>query len=502
MSLIREILELNEEEVREFLLKNESYFSLELPGYIDFSGLLINISSKLVGKNIKDLTKKNENGKPDWSSNYENVNYKFLHNKDGKYDWRPFEIIHPVLYVSLVNLISKKENWILIKDRLNSIRSKSKVTCISLPIISDTEGQDKADQIKKWWTEIEQKSLILGVDYEYLFHTDISDCYSSIYTHSIPWALHEKIKAKAGKNDKNLLGNQIDNIMVGMSYGQTNGIPQGSILMDFIAEIVLFYGDELISEKLEKIKENYRILRYRDDYRIFTNSVETGNEIVKIISEVLSELGLKLHSLKTKYSNNIIQNSVKEDKIKWLESGKNINNLQKQLLLLHKFSLEYSNSGTLVKQLVKLDKKIQERKNYRDENLEVLISILVDIALRNTKTYPQVISILSKFFPKIDEKKREVVIQKVLSKLKKIPNTGHFEIWLQRAIHKYAVKIEFKEKICKIISGGSASLWENNWIQDEEIIKILDEMDIVDRKLLDEMDSIIDNKEIALFKDY
>jgi hypothetical protein len=27
--------------------------------------------------------------------------------------------------------------------------------------------------------------------------------------------------------------------MQGMNYGQTNGIPQGSVLMDFIAEMVL-----------------------------------------------------------------------------------------------------------------------------------------------------------------------------------------------------------------------------------------------------------------------
>ena len=58
-----------------------------------------------------------------------------------------------------------------------------------------------------------------------------------------------------------------------MSFGQTNGIPQGSILMDFIAEIVLGYADELLSKELVKLKINdYKILRYRDDYRIFTNN--------------------------------------------------------------------------------------------------------------------------------------------------------------------------------------------------------------------------------------
>jgi len=55
-----------------------------------------------------------------------------------------------------------------------------------------------------------------------------------------------------------------------MTYGQTNGIPQGSVLMDFIAEIVLGYTDLELSHKINQLKiEDYQIIRYRDDYRIF-----------------------------------------------------------------------------------------------------------------------------------------------------------------------------------------------------------------------------------------
>ena len=41
-----------------------------------------------------------------------------------------------------------------------------------------------------------------------------------------------------------------------MNYGQTNGIPEGSILTDFIAEIVLGYIDLQLSEKLTKPEES------------------------------------------------------------------------------------------------------------------------------------------------------------------------------------------------------------------------------------------------------
>ena len=86
------------------------------------------------------------------------------------------------------------------------------------------------------WEQIVQKSLELSLEFSYIYHTDITDCYCSIYTHSIPWAIHSKKYAKKHKNDKKLVGNVIDNHIRAMSYGQTNGIPQGSVLCRFIVK--------------------------------------------------------------------------------------------------------------------------------------------------------------------------------------------------------------------------------------------------------------------------
>ena len=63
-----------------------------------------------------------------------------------------------------------------------------------------------------------------------------------------------------------------------MRYGQTNGLPQGSVLMDFIAEMVLGYIDSLLSDRIKANNiSNYHILRYRDDYKIFVNNPHTGD---------------------------------------------------------------------------------------------------------------------------------------------------------------------------------------------------------------------------------
>ena len=145
--------------------------------------------------------------------------------------------------------------------------------------------------------------------------TDITNCYGSIYTHSISWALEGKEEAKKNKQNKKTLGNQIDQIIRAMSYGQTNGIPQGSVLMDFIAEIILGYADLQLGKKIKKNNiEDYCILRFRDDYRIFAKNEFDLKMILKYLTEVLIDLNFKLNSNKTLITDDIITNSIKKDK--------------------------------------------------------------------------------------------------------------------------------------------------------------------------------------------
>jgi len=94
----------------------------------------------------------------------------------------------------------------------------------------------------------------LAFDFAYVLHGDITDCYASIYTHSIAWALHGKSTAKAKRRDLSLSGNAIDFRLQNMQHGQTNGIPQGSVLVDLIAEMVLGYADLELSQRLADTK--------------------------------------------------------------------------------------------------------------------------------------------------------------------------------------------------------------------------------------------------------
>ena len=73
-------------------------------------------------------------------------------------------------------------------------------------------------------------------------------------------------------------------------------------------------------------------------------------------------MGLKLNSNKTTFSNNVIQSSIKPDKLDWLVVDKDLKTIQKHLLLIHQFALKNPNSGTLVKELQAISKKNKKEK--------------------------------------------------------------------------------------------------------------------------------------------
>ena len=91
----RSIIELSCDEARGFLLKQENYCTIELPSYFKFDELIRGIAQVLEGKSLSEL----QNGYS--PRNIEDVNYRILNNKDGRYEWRPLELIHPALYISL-----------------------------------------------------------------------------------------------------------------------------------------------------------------------------------------------------------------------------------------------------------------------------------------------------------------------------------------------------------------------------------------------------------------
>lgn len=499
----KNVLSLSASKAKDFFLKEESYSNITLPAYFSFQKLLDKLDKKLQNKSLKNFFVPK-----DAPSNYDDVNYIIYNNKDGCYAWRPLQLLNPIIYVALVNYITQEKVWKLIKTRFNAFKKNENILSKGIPVLTSPKKKQQASQVLHWWNEVEQLSLEQALEYSYLFSTDITDCYGSIYTHTVSWALHGKEKAKQSIKDKSikLEGDDIDSLIRQMTYNQTNGIPQGSVLMDFIAEIVLGYADLLLTQKLntEKITD-YKIIRYRDDYRIFVNNTQNGNQIVKFLTEVMIELGFKLNATKTQKTEDVIEGSLKKDKLYRISHLEDLNrfclnkgNLQKQLIRIYDFSKKFPNSGSLQSLLTEYNKNIKFKKD--DKNVIPVISIAFAIAFNNPRVYPTIAAIIGKSLSYLsDFETRFNIVQKIKKKLEEKPNTEYMEIWLQRIIYNDDFFQDYNSKICQLVMDKNLSpLWNIDWVSNG-LKSIVKNTPIVDYQILNNLDADIRDDEIDMF---
>lgn len=490
------VIELSEAKARMFFMDPQNYGSTELPPYFNFEQALGAAENVLKKSRItKDIIQA--------AKDSDGVNYTLINNKDGKYAWRPLQFMHPILYVDLVHNMTTKGNWKTLQNRFAEFGALKHVACASMPVVRDKKKNIKGDQILSWWSKFEQASIAQSLRYRLMFTADITDCYGSIYTHSIAWALHGK---KVGKDNhgNSLLGNLIDERIRAMRYGQTNGIPQGSALMDFIAELVLGYVDMLLAERLqgENVKDEYFILRYRDDYRVFVNDSGLGEKIVKELSVILADMGMRLNSGKMRMTDNIIKDSLKGDKLAWLGLQSNFESLsfEKQLLLLFDHANQYPNGGSLLKPLICLHEHFDEKWIGESESILASAAILVELAYRNPRCYQLCMAILAKLIDHTAEDERRRVALQILEKFKCLPHTGYLQVWLQRIMKPGGIRLDYTERLCQIVDAPNISLWNNEWLKDDRrLYSIMQSVDIIDRNKLASIPSIIDEEEINIF---
>lgn len=491
---MKRLIDMSNEEAKQHFLKCSSYFNGDLPKYISFQPIITAVSEVMNGSSFNCFKSENP-------SDFSGVNYNLIANKDGKLAWRPYELIHPAIYVSLVNVMCEEENWNFIKGRFAEFEG-GVVDCCSAPVMSVDDQSDVATQVMNWWQKVEQRSLTYSLEFSHVLHTDVTDCYGSLYTHSISWALHGVEEAKENRRRNSLLGNKIDSHIQSSRYGQTNGISQGSVLMDFVAEIVLGFVDHEINLELQG-QSGFRILRYRDDYRVFANSDDHTEEILKIISDKLREVGMRLGVSKTYSCRNVVQGSIKPDKLAGIELQDlgltNAKTIQKQLLRLHSFGQRFPNSGALRRIVSELHTKISKQTEVPDD-LEVQVAIATDIAFVSPATFPAVAGILSHLISLAPDSEKGMLWEKVRNKMARVPYNGYLEIWLQRVTQPKTVNIQFSsnEAICKVVNGEGARLWENGWISSRDLLGALEVSQIVVSSAED-ADEVIEPEEIRLF---
>lgn len=142
--------------------------------------------------------------------------------------------------------------------------------------------------------EVEEQEVGFLTNACYVVHADISACFPSIYTHSIPWAMHGYSVAKR-KRSLSLQGNILDKATQGVSGGQTNGLLIGPHTSNVIYEIVLTSIDEIL------ISRDYtRLIRNIDDYTYYAKTHNEAESFIRDLSMALRKFELFLNERKTK----------------------------------------------------------------------------------------------------------------------------------------------------------------------------------------------------------
>jgi hypothetical protein len=146
----------------------------------------------------------------------------------------------------------------------------------------------------------------LGLERRYpvLWMLDISNCFGSIYTHSVSWAMKSKDVVKQHiEASANTFGGEIDREMRDANWAETHGILVGPELSRIFAEIILQDVDTRAAKFIEKHKNHlsgsFAVRRYVDDYFIFAANEVVAAGVEEVVAAELETYKLSINSKKT-----------------------------------------------------------------------------------------------------------------------------------------------------------------------------------------------------------
>lgn len=542
----KNVLSLDSEEAIDFFLNSEQYHGFELPEYFVFDELLQSVKKTIGDTPYEDCLK--DGFSPDVLAD---VNLDILLNKDGSYAVRPIILANPFLYYFLVREICNVQSWKRIKEFFEKCQVPHITSC-ALPIIpQEIDRFHKMSVIFNWWTSMEQRSIELSLEYRYMFVTDITNCYGSVNPQVFDWAFSLK-NTQYETHTECAISKNIQKYLRAFQQGRNIGIPQGSAIFDFLSEIILGYSDLLLHEAIQKegITSQYEIIRYRDDYRIFCEKKDELEKISYILQRVLESLNFHMNSKKTKISDSIVTDSIKPDKLAYInktpifnKKGCDFDSFEKHLLYILMFAQQYTNSGSIKTMLADIDKRIEiwlNNKNNVDtsewEDVELGIddetekpdniftkikcykkylpggsiramsAICTQIALENVSCCHYALRVLSRMVDSLDdEKEKNEIINLVYSKLCDQPNPDYNELWLQNITYqqdKMIGKSRYKMRLCRMVAEDKhVVLWNNEWLR-PSFLSGIDISSIIDKETLKKVTPIITFRERRQYDNY
>ena len=186
-----------------------------------------------------------------------------------------------------------RDNWTKIKAhyQLTTANQKHIVSRIHIRKMHETNALFIMNY-KNWKTDgSPEPDLLIGK--KYVVKADISQCYPSVYTHAIPWALVSKTIAKQNANDKSQWYNLIDHYTQITKDGETHGLLIGPHTSNVLSEIILCSIDQKLCQN------HWEYYRNIDDYTCFVRTREDADRFLIDLNRELKEYDLSLNHKKT-----------------------------------------------------------------------------------------------------------------------------------------------------------------------------------------------------------
>jgi hypothetical protein len=225
---------------------------------------------------------------PNQTSERDYVRYSGMRNINVP---RPLAIPDPFAYANLCKYISTIWGNITDHFRNKTNTETHKVSRIHIRKFHNKNGLFEMNY-KNFYMDGDPRQDII-INSKYVAHADIANCFPSIYSHSISWALVTKSFAKANRN-AGLWFNLLDIYTRNVKFGETNGLLIGPHVSNLISEIILTAVDH------ELVNKGFKYIRNIDDYTCYAKNHEEAEEFINTLAHELKKYELTLNSKKSK----------------------------------------------------------------------------------------------------------------------------------------------------------------------------------------------------------
>jgi hypothetical protein len=195
---------------------------------------------------------------------------------------RLLSIPHPKPYSELC--LEIYNNWSNIKHICSNTNS----------LILPRKHLDKRTIIMDYESSLEKRNRYYKSAFgkKFIVNTDITNCYPSLYSHVLPWALVGISRAKRERNDHTSWFNKIDRSFRACYRNETAGLPIGPATSNIACEIIL--------ERIDRdLRGKFSYVRFIDDYTAYCETHTKAEKFIRDLSTELIKYKLNLNIKKT-----------------------------------------------------------------------------------------------------------------------------------------------------------------------------------------------------------